>query len=391
MKVRSLRRPLNASATRTFFRQVRKGGRGLAWLVLVTSCVLFLWACRRRTYTPQPYVAFVANNQSHTLAAVDLANFRMLASIPVAPHPERVLVRPGSLELYAVSASGTLSVISIPERRVTATLHVGRTARDLVFSADGRRGFVLEPAQGQIVFLDTAPLKEQGRLRLAAELSSLALSPDQQTLVAASAKQNRLFVIGVEKRQVLGSIEVGKSPGPLTILPYGHKVFVADTGEQKITAADFKSRQVLSHLEIGSEPSALILKPDGGEIFVLSREAAKLIIVDAFHDNVEQILSTGRGPAAGLLNREASVLYLATAEDGTVTTFDLANRMVRAATQTGVAPCALALTPDQRFLVVADSATSSLAVLRTDRSALVTTIPVGSQPIDVVVPDWLAR
>jgi hypothetical protein len=38
--------------------------------------------------------------------------------------------------------------------------------------------------------------------------------------------------------------------------------------------------------------------------------------------------------------------------------------------------------------VVADGATASLAILRTDRSALVTTIPVGAQPVDVVVPDW---
>ena len=87
---------------------------------------------------------------------------------------------------------------------------------------------------------------------------------------------------------------------------------------------------------------------------------------------------------------DASVLYLATT-DGAVTTFDITNRVVLAATQTGTTPCALALTPDERFLVVADSATSSLAVLRTDTSALVTTIPVGSKPIDVVVPNWLAR
>ena len=57
----------------------------------------------------------------------------------------------------------------------------------------------------------------------------------------------------------------------------------------------------------------------------------------------------------------------------------------------GTAPCALALTPDERFLIVADSATSSLAVLRTDTSALVTTIPVGNKPVDVVVPDWLEK
>ena len=65
------------------------------------------------------------------------------------------------------------------------------------------------------------------------------------------------------------------------------------------------------------------------------------------------------------------------------------NRLVVASTHTGAQPRALALTPDERFLVAVDSAASSLAVLRTDRPALVTTIPVGTRPVDVVVPDWL--
>ena len=57
---------------------------------------------------------------------------------------------------------------------------------------------------------------------------------------------------------------------------------------------------------------------------------------------------------------------------------------------------ALALTPDERFLVVADSAASSLEVLHADpdslnnsRSPLITTVTVGGGPVDVVVPDFI--
>jgi DNA-binding beta-propeller fold protein YncE len=82
------------------------------------------------------------------------------------------------------------------------------------------------------------------------------------------------------------------------------------------------------------------------------------------------------------------MLYIANAGDGCITTFDVQNRLVAASTHAGTEPHALALTPDERFLVVADGATASLAILRTDRSALVTTIPVGARPVDVVVPDW---
>ena len=70
---------------------------------------------------------------------------------------------------------------------------------------------------------------------------------------------------------------------------------------------------------------------------------------------------------------------------------------VLASTHVGMEPRALALTPDQRLLVVADRAASSLAILHADptslsndRSVLITTVPVGASPVDVVVPDFIA-
>jgi 6-phosphogluconolactonase (cycloisomerase 2 family) len=60
-------------------------------------------------------------------------------------------------------------------------------------------------------------------------------------------------------------------------------------------------------------------------------------------------------------------------------------------------PRALALTPDQRLLVVADTAAGSLAILQADRtnlstarSSLITTVAVGGSPVDVVVPDYVS-
>ena len=73
---------------------------------------------------------------------------------------------------------------------------------------------------------------------------------------------------------------------------------------------------------------------------------------------------------------------------------DVANRLALGSTFVGREPRALALTPDERFLAVADAGTSSLAVLIAEpsrlaatRSALLTSLPVGGRPVDVVVPE----
>jgi YVTN family beta-propeller protein len=89
-----------------------------------------------------------------------------------------------------------------------------------------------------------------------------------------------------------------------------------------------------------------------------------------------------------------SVLYIANAGDGSVLALDVETRAVLASTRVGIEPRALALTPDERLLVAADRAASSLAILHADpsrlsshRTVLITTVPVGASPVDVVVPD----
>jgi YVTN family beta-propeller protein len=182
----------------------------------------------------------------------------------------------------------------------------------------------------------------------------------------------------------------------MVILPDNSKVFVADTGEEKISAAQVATRQLLAHIEIGTPPTALLVKPDGGEIFAFAAQSSTMVILDAFHDNVEQTFPLGRDAVAGVFSQDMSLLYIANAGDGSVLALDVQTREVRASTHVGMEPCALALTPDQRLMVVADRAASSLAVLHADptslsndRSVLITTVPVGASPVDVVVPDYL--
>ena len=376
-------------------------------LLVAVLCLLTFSSLACRSQVPlKPYIAYVVNSQSSTLAAVNLADFRVTGSIPVSPGPERVRLRPGAHQLYVESGLGKISVVAFPHLHVVATLDVGRSAKDLEFSNDGRAAYVLDPVDHELVFLDiqegpsnpseNAVPKVASRLRVDGTLRDLILSPDGKTLVAASENPNLLNFISADTRKPLGTVEVGQSPGPMVILPDNSKVFVADTGEEKVSVADMTARKLLSHIEIGARPTCLLLKPDGGELFVLAAQSSTLVIVDAFHDDLEQTFPLGVNPAAGIFRRDMGVLFIANAGDGSVLALDAQNRQVLASPHVGLEPRAVALTPDERLLVVADRAGSSLAILsadpaslNNDRSVLLTTVPVGASPVDVVIPDLI--
>jgi DNA-binding beta-propeller fold protein YncE len=365
-----------------------ENSRCALWMVLIAAGVCLSAACKRPPAVPtRPYVAFVADEGGNTVAAVDLDTLQMVASIPVAPRPSQLAPRPGSHQLYVVSGSGAVSVVSFPGLRVEKVFRIGGSASGLVFAPGGRRAYVLDPSSNQLVFLDCQHEKEIGRLRLANKPSSVALTPDGKTLIVSAGSM--LDFVDSESRSELGSVPVGKSAGPMAIRPDGLEVFVADAEENRVATVEIPSRQLLANLVVAAPVSSLSLKPDGGEIFALSAQGSVIIVFDAFHDDVEQTLTAGLNPTAGIFRKDMSVFYIATAGDGNITALDVQTRGVDGVAHAGTQPVALALTPDETFLAVADAAASSLAILRTDKLGLVTTIPVGSNPVAVSVPNWV--
>ena len=116
-----------------------------------------------------------------------------VATVAVAAHPERVLVRPQRKELWVVSASGEISVVDFPALAgCEEAPHWGRR-RDLAFSPQGSEAFILEPAKGQMVFINAENYRETARLSLGAPLTDLALTPDGNKLLASCAAADRVF------------------------------------------------------------------------------------------------------------------------------------------------------------------------------------------------------
>lgn len=358
-------------------------------------------ACTRKLPPPKPYLAFVANRESNTVAVVNMATFRLVRSIAVPPGPVEVAARPASRDLYVLSESGAVSVIADPSLQVTESMRIGTGAANLALAPDGSRA-AASNAAGEVAIIDCARRTVSARVKTGGDIGGLIFTPDSKILIAADRKGNRLVFVDAPTAKVLAEVPVGKQPGPMAVLPDGNKLFVADTGEAKISAIDVASRQILSHLELASDPIGLVLKPDGGELLVFSRDSGTLAIVDTFHDDVEEDrpISIGKDPVAGVPTRDSTKLYVLNGgpDGGYVQAIDVQNRAPLGATDVGSDPTALALTPDERYLAV--TANSNLAVLATSPLnpkpkvpgtplPLITEIAVGAEPVAVSIPGWM--
>lgn len=364
--------------------------------LLVFAALAFQSACHTAMAPPKPYLAVVASRGSNTITVVNLARFRIARLIPAGFAPERLVQRPGHQEVFVTSATGFVAALRYPSLTLGRVLKAGQVDGgpvSLVFSPNGRVAYVLTGDGTSILTIDCDSLRTLADFHSPLPLSAIAMDAARNTILGEDSQDGELVFFALRGSVVVsveGALKIGGGLGSMAVAAAAGKVFVAQPSSREVTAVDLPTRQILSHIEVGSPPSLLALKPDEGELFALSGQDAMMTILNVSDDSVEESHSSGADPSATVFSRDSGWLYVANAGDGTVTRMNVQTRE-QYLTHIGLQPVALALTPDQRFLAVVDSAADRLTVIRAHTGDLVNSVPVGADPVTVVIPGWLAQ
>ena len=292
---------------------------------------------------------------------------------------------------------------------------------------------VLTPAGRQLEFPGLRP-------------QALALSPDQRLLVTASP-DGQLLVIGVQTGKTLQRVPFPRAQAPLlpgetdpdkkarlsfaglVFSPDGSRLYLANVrGDLKVFAVgkdgvvaplgSFALPPVPGNDRHAEIPAGIAVSPDGKTLFVALNLSNRLAELDAVTGNVLRLWDVGVAPLdvrvagrkvyvsnwggrrpgaedrtgpAGLDTRVRVDAVRSIASEGSVSMIDLADNR-QADIVTDLHACALALTPNGKFLVVANAGSDSLSVLDTRTDRIVETICVRAKPGDPfgAQPDALA-
>jgi DNA-binding beta-propeller fold protein YncE len=93
----------------------------------------------------------------------------------------------------------------------------------------------------------------------------------------------------------------------------------------------------------------------------------------------------GMSPAAAVLTADASTLYVSDPAAGHVVPVAINIRQVAHPISVGQDPHTGQMTPGDDILVVVDTASDELAIVRAKTSGLITLIPTGAQPHDLAI------
>ncbi len=250
--------------------------------------------------------------------------------------------------------------------------------------------------------LGTGDLAELGKgtINGGESLHGLALSLDGRVIYATDIADNRvdLFNITSSVPRLLQTIPVGLFPVHLAFVQGGRIAYVTNFQGSSVSVINTTQDKVIATIKTPAGPHGLTASPDGRFIYVACLDGQALAIIDTATNTLAQtlMLPANVHPYSVVLGKEGRYLYVTDNFFGRVIVVDtqklddLAHALVGDAAA-GQQPALLAIAPDGKHIYVTDSV-GTLAVL--DLSAdpihpkLVKTVPVGQGAHGVAVsPD----
>jgi YVTN family beta-propeller protein len=224
----------------------------------------------------------------------------------------------------------------------------------------------------------------------------IALSPAGGKLYATSYATGELLGIDLTKNSVTQKVYVGSSPLGLAIADEGKTALVACRDSGTVSVVDLAAFRVIKDISFGAgsaaKPNFVAMSPRGYRAYVsdgYSREGL-LHIIDMRDRKVVGTLKMGVSPFAIAVSPTTEMVYVVMRGNNEVWVVDPEKQVVvkKIVLDGGAEPSGIAITPDGKYVFVANNRTDNLSMIDAQLMSVKVTVPVGKSPFCVTIsPD----
>ncbi len=362
---------------------------------LLLSPGLALAACRKPKATRFPGYCFVANQDGHSVAVVDLSSFRVRKQIHLDAAPTVVLRHPQRPVVFVLAPQGgTVYEIDAVSLEAGRTARAGSQAVDMQVSPRGDALWVLYRDPAALVEVPFDSLRPARRIRLSAPPDGFDLSRDNRAAIA-SRQDRRIVMASLTGAAIERTIAAGDEPSIVRFQSDGKQLIAGSRPERSVTIFDVSTGKTVVRLPLPLEPRHFCFTPDGGQLFISGDGMDAVVIVYPYQTEVEETILAGHAPGVmAITDTSPSYLLVANTETSGVMVFDVDTRKLVALVEVGRQPGSILVTPDNQYALVLNEESGDLAVIRIFSLAgryrykpapLFTLIPVGERPVSAAV------
>ena len=135
-------------------------------------------------------------------------------------------------------------------------------------------------------------------------------SADGRRLYVLCQQSGEVRVLDGASYAVIKNIQVGRVPRGFSLSAKGDRLFVANSWDDSVSVIDTKSMEVEATWPVGAEPSNVLEGRDGKHLFVANRISNDVAVLDAQTGAEEKRLAAGRGASYITPSPDGNRLYV---------------------------------------------------------------------------------
>jgi YVTN family beta-propeller protein len=277
-----------------------------------------------------------------------------------------------------------------------ATTHVSRSVHGLGLSPDGHWLYVSDVAGNRLVAyaLKDGALGEEHSVPVGAQPVHMAETLDGRRIFVTNFAGKSVSVVNTASWTLEKTIATPNAPHSIVLSPDGRWAYVGCYGAASIVMIDTSSATVAGtiSLPVGAQPYGLALSKDGRILYASDNSTGRLFVIDiasAPTGRVTSSVEVGLRPALIARSPDAATLYVSSGASHSVTVVSLApdpaHPSVRATIPVSGYPHGLAVTPDGKYVVVANTTGKTLSVIETATNTIIATVQGEQYPNDALI------
>ncbi|MEO8130988.1 MAG: hypothetical protein ABJF23_20855 [Bryobacteraceae bacterium] len=229
--------------------------------------------------TPDASALWVLSRDSRRLVRVAVDSFKTDAHVALPMEPANFDLA-NSTGLCAVSygEAGSIGIVELSSRRITAQVRIGSSVGAVRFRQDGNALLIANTGDRMLSVLEMPGAKVVANLPLAVRPDNLCFSPDGGQLFITGEGMDVVVVIFPYRiPEVKETVLAGRAPAAMCASQ--RYLFITNPAAGDVSILDIKTRKVIAVTAVGAEPSFVVMTPGEQYALVLNRKSGDMAVI----------------------------------------------------------------------------------------------------------------
>jgi YVTN family beta-propeller protein len=280
------------------------------------------------------------------------------------------------------SRDASVSLIDQATHKEVGTLSVGKEPHHLMATPDNKSLIVASAMGNELVFLDPKTGQLQTRIKDIIDPYQIGFSPDQKWFVSNALRLDHVDIYSYNGKEMKLSkrLPLAKLPSHMAFTSDSSTVFITQQGSDQISAIDLATQTVKWTMPVGKLPAGIAMTPDDKYLLIGIMGSDYVEVVDWRTRKTVKKIKAGEGAHNFRAMGDKRHIFVSNRVSNTINIIDQQTLENVGTINVPGGPDCMELTDDGKTLWATLRWVKKVAVIDVASKKVIKTIPVGRSP-----------